>query len=324
MELEEDLSEVKKEYYNEAAYSLYQKLPPLAYNYAVKDYQKENYTRAAQYFFKSAQFNRTAIPNSKAYKYDTNSHVNAIISACKAGEPEILVGALFIGSRRKVVGLDMYQTAVQYLQTSPYVEAYKRVIDSARIKWPKDQDFVRSELNFYLGRGEYDLVYDRTEKLIKLDPNNGQLYYIRAVMFEEKAKVEKKRDKRQGFKDRAFADYNKATSLDSNLASAYYNAALYYVNGIKSTIDSVNEYANLPMAKYKAIEQKAKALKKRIDEAYLKAIPYFYKAWIHEPDNADALKALVLLYGNLNDEKNSMFYSSKMDELEKKKAAEKK
>jgi hypothetical protein len=322
--LEEEIPEFKREFSNEAQYNLYVKLPPVAYNYGVGDFQKENYARAAEYFYKSAIFNRAKIPNSKAYKYDTNSHINAIIAGCKAGNPDIIVGALFLGSRRKVVGLDMYQTAIQYLERSPYVDGYKAAIDSARIKFPKNQEFLRSELNFYLGRQEFELVLEKTEKLIKLEPENGQLYFVRGVMLEEKAKVTKKREQRQALKDRALADYIKATTIDSTQVGAYYNSALYYVNSVKGTIDSVNEYVALPKTQFKAVEGKVMAMEKRIDVAYERAIPYFEKCYERDKTNMDALKALVLMYGQLNNEKKSMFYSDKMDEVEKMKKAEKK
>jgi hypothetical protein len=322
LEMEDELPDFKKEFTNEAQYNLYVKLPPVAYNYGVADYQKENYKRAAEYFYLSAKFNRAKIPNSKAYKYDTNSHVNAIVAGCKAAEPDIIVGALFLGSRRKLIDVDMYQTAVQYLQTSPFVDAYKRVIDSARYKYPKNQDFLRSELNFYLGRAEFDIVLEKTEKLIKLDPENGQLYYIRGVMLEEKAKITKKREQRQALKDKALQDYIKATKLDTTQAAAYYNAAVYYVNTVKDTITAYNE---LPLKlNTPALIAKGKRLKKRIDEAYIQAIPFLEKAYARDKTNVDALNALVLIYGQLNDEKKSMYYSSLIDEMEKQKKLEKK
>lgn len=302
----------KKEYTQFCYYNLMKNMPPILYNFGVLDFNAGRFDRAAKQFFFSAQFG----------KKDTNAHVNAVISGIKGKQDSIVYQGIMMASARGFADLGLYQAAIGYLQESPREVFFKDVLDSGRIKYPKDQAILNVELNYYLKRGEIDKILDKTEKAIRMNPDNAQYYFIKGTMLEEKAKETTNKAQRLAKRNQALESYKKAFGVDSNYIDAYLNAGVWYNNSIKGAIDTLNQLNNqINAQKTRAAQEpllkKAKPYEAKIKEAYKKAIPLFEKVHVKDAKNKDALNALVFMYGFLNDEKKTLFYSDKIDALEK-------
>lgn len=149
----------------------------------------------------------------------------------------------------------------------------------------EDSRYIGYMINDKIQNKQFDEAQAMLEKYIADDPDNGQLYYVLGVLYENKED-----------KATALQQYKKAVELDPNNAQAYLQLGrmTYVLAGQK------DEEANtLSTAEYN------KAREEVIDPILREAASYLEKAYELDPENMhDALANLRSIYYNLNDAAN--------------------
>lgn len=175
---------------------------------------------------------------------------------------------------------DVYQLLAQSYVTAGDTVSFMNTLQEGAELFPEEQFFLFNMINVYIRQGKNDVAKEYLEKAIADNPENAQLYFVLATVYE------------QGFKDskQAEANFRKALEIDPQYADAiiglgriYYNEAVM----IKSEANAITDFAEY---------EKEDA---RANELFKKALPFFEKAVEVEPDNSEYLMALRGIYYNL-------------------------
>lgn len=149
----------------------------------------------------------------------------------------------------------------------------------------EDNRYIGYMINDKIQNKQFDEAQTMLEKYIADDPDNGQLYYVLGVLYENK-------------NDNATAleQYRKAVQLDSKNAQAYLQLGRMTYNLAVQKDEEANTLSN---AEYN------KARTEIVDPILREAASYLEKAYELDPENMhDALANLRTIYYNLNDAEN--------------------
>lgn len=187
---------------------------------------------------------------------------------------------------------DVYQLLAQsYIMKEDTVNFLKTLQEGIEL-FPEQEYYLFNMINIYIQQGKHDEAKDYLNAAIAKSPNNEQLYYVLATVYE------------QGYQDSENAEANFRKALEINpkygdavigLGRIYYNQAVV----MQSEANALND-----PKEYDKLNTQAK-------ELFNKALPYFEKAVEIDPENTQYLMALRGIYYNLGME-------DKMAELEQK------
>lgn len=134
-------------------------------------------------------------------------------------------------------------------------------------------DLINTELDIFLKMGKTAELIEQSNQAIEQDPTNKLYYFVRGVSYDK-----------LGETDKAIADYEKAIELDPYYYDAYYNLGATYINQTEDVINKIQESQD---------QDEINKLSKKVDELYIKALPYFESALENvEADNINEKIAL--------------------------------
>ena len=191
----------------------------------------------------------------------------------------------------------LYQSYIDQKDTANAEASLKQSIEV----YPKEAWFLHNLINIYFTSGRKQDAVDYLSEAIERDPQRADYYTKRGDL--------KLND---GLYDEALVDYEKAASLDANLADAqagigrvYYNKAV--LKGDEANSLNINDEAN-----YKKIKQEESDL-------YYKSMPYLEQAHKLAPDDRNVALLLKGLYFRFRETDSQILdkYNALNEELDK-------
>ena len=259
----------------------------LAFNAGVAAY-KDNPAEAYDKFMRTVEIYN--IGNGKRFIGDkgftelvASAKANAAYSAINAKkDPEALVLLNDLKANAGAKDSNIYQSLIEIYQRQKADGPLLAAISDARRQFPSSQLFRNLELNYYIQKGQSDVLLGKLEEAVKGDPNNPELLFNLANVYERAAfpKDEKGAylSKPANFNDlfaKGEATYQKALAVSPNNPDYNYNLGVLYYETATEITKQMNAIKGMTPAEQKQYD----ALLAQRDAQFSKALPYFEKAY---------------------------------------------
>jgi len=187
------------------------------------------------------------------------------------------------------------------------------VLAKGREMYPEDEGLLIAEINYYLAEEKLDVLVDRLKTAIAKDATNttyvstlGNVYDNLSVREAEAGNAAKSSE----YFNLALEYYNKALDMDPNYHTALYNAGTLYYNKAailtKEMVELSSDYSKAGTAKYNA-------KKVEVFANFDKALPYFQKAEVIDPNDLGTLTALKEIYAKKDDLEKSTEFKKRLE-----------
>jgi tetratricopeptide (TPR) repeat protein len=187
-------------------------------------------------------------------------------------------------------------TALKYLEEG-------RAID------PENINLLFSEINYYLKKGEYDVLEGKLKEAMDKEPNNASLRAVMGNVYNDFYKKEKDAEKAAKHFDKAEDYYKQALEINDKSFEALYSLGELNYNRAASL---VLKYNNLPLD---ATQREADVLKSEYVNAFDKALPYFLKADDINNKDFNTVLALKEIYAKKGDFDISNKYKDRLTKM---------
>ena len=159
----------------------------------------------------------------------------------------------------------------------------KAAIQEARKESPDDVSLIITESDLYLKANDMVTYKRLVSEALEKNPNNADLVFnLGVISYNSKDMVD------------AEKYYLKVIEIDPKYTNAYLNLAILKLDSEKTLIDKMNKLGTSP-----AETKKYDVLKKQREDVYKSAIPYLEKVAELDPENVEAIKTLIGVYGAL-------------------------
>jgi len=159
-----------------------------------------------------------------------------------------------------------------------------------------------SEINYYLGKGQLEVLEQKLKQAIEKEPDNISLYSTLGKVYDDLYQQKSE----QSYFDKAKSYYEQAIKLDGKYLNAVYNLGALYFNKAASLSKKMNDTADNTLYN---------ELKGQVDGLFAEALPYFSKAESIDPSDRNTLIALKELYANTDELEKSSEYKKKLEAL---------
>lgn len=161
---------------------------------------------------------------------------------------------------------------------------YALAADAYKLYGKEDSKYISLVINGYIDAKEYDKAHKAIEEALASDPNNGELYDVKGIIYESTKE-----------KDKALECYKKAVELNPGFARSQYNLGRMLCEKAYAINDGA---ANLSQDEYLKVRDE------QIFPLLREASQYLEKAYELDENQRDALIYLRNVYYNLGDEAN--------------------
>lgn len=189
---------------------------------------------------------------------------------------------------------NVYQSLIEVYGRQKNDAKQLETITEARSKFPNSQLFRNLELNYYINKGQTDVLLGKLEDAVKADPNNPELQFNLANIYEKAAFPKNANNeslpKPANFSElfsKAEAAYGKAVAAAPGNADYHYNFGVLYYEAATELIRQMNAIKGMSPAEQKQYD----ALLAQRDAQFDKALPHFEKAYALLDPKASSLDA---------------------------------
>ena len=171
----------------------------------------------------------------------------------------------------------------------------EQYLKAAREKYPDDTALLYAEINHLLARGELVSLVEKLEQAAALDPNNVSIYITLGQIYDKLYQDQSATDPAAAEESftKAMSYYQQALTKDAKSFDAVYSiGALWYNKAAAYSIELnalSNDYTPAGTKKYDA-------KKVQMDDAFVKALPFFQQAEELSPKDINTLIALKEIY----------------------------
>ncbi len=159
-----------------------------------------------------------------------------------------------------------------------------------------------SEINYYLGKGQLEVLETKLKQAIEKEPDNISLYSTLGKVYDD---LYQQKDEQDYF-DKAKNYYEKAIEIDGKYLNAVYNLGALYFNKAASLSKKMNDTADMKLYN---------ELKGQVDSMFGSALPYFLQAEGIDGSDRNTLIALKELYANTDKLDKATEYKKKIEAL---------
>jgi len=192
----------------------------------------------------------------------------------------------------------------------------EKILALGREKFPDDTGLLYAEINYLLAKGELVGLISKLEKAIEIEPENISVYVTLGQIFDKLYQDQATTDPltaEENF-NKAMSYYQQALAKDPKSFDAVYSiGALWYNKAAGYSI----ELNNLSSDYSAAGNRKYEAIKAKMDETFVKALPFFLQAEEINPKDANTLIALKEIYARQDKLDLVETYKQKLEMLEK-------
>ena len=250
-------------------------------------YEKENYQKAYEVwrFYGDMPTSPIFEGDDKSFKVQLNDtsdiQIRYYAAVCAALIPNS-DAAIELYNEIKDLGWkenEIYQRlAIEYTQKEDTV-AYIELLKQGVLKFPQEPYYLLNLVNVNISQGQSDEAIDYLQKAIAVSPDEPQLYDVLGLIYESIKDI-----------DKAIESIKKAVEINPDYADALSHLGrLYYNSGIEARAEADN------ISDSKLYNE----ARKKVDDLYREAIPYFEKSYQLNSDDKDAVFALRNIYYSL-------------------------
>ena len=261
-------------------------------------YQTQNYAGAYDAF--KATYDGYALlkKNNEPTNFDATEHPKALYySGLCAQQAGMLDEAKAVYKQLVDQGIaeaGVYEALINlYKDEDPALS--EQYLKAAREKYPDDTALLYAEINHLLAKGELVSLVDKLEKAAALDPNNVSIYITLGQIYDKLYQDQSATDPAAAEESftKAMSYYQQALAKDAKSFDAVYSiGALWYNKAAAYSIELnalSNDYTPAGTKKYDA-------KKVQMDDAFVKALPFFQQAEELSPKDINTLIALKEIY----------------------------
>jgi tetratricopeptide (TPR) repeat protein len=250
---------------------------------------------------------------------------NAAVAAVKAGRDDVALG--------------LYKEA---LATNPDASVYQQIIDiygrqkndaeeltaltNARKAFPENEVLRNMEINYYIRTGKSDALVGKLEEAVAAQPNNAELSFNLANIYEQMAWPEKgdKPANQAELVSKSEAAFKKAVTIAPDSADYYYNYGVLYYKAATDFTKQMNAISGTSAAEQKKYD----GLLAQRDAQFGRALPLFEQGYalysrkgLAQMSNSEkityqnTLIGLREIYSRKNNAEKTKEIRAKLDEL---------
>lgn len=175
------------------------------------------------------------------------------------------------------------------------------LMKAARAENPDDVYLMRADADMSYKMGDVARYNELMGKIVASDPENPEIYFNLGVGSAE-----------IGNKEKAIEYYNKALELKPDYEAALINIAVLKLSGEDKLVEEMNNLGNSA-----ADNKKYDELKQQRKDIYKETLPYLEKALKLSPNNAEVVRTLMNIYGQLAEDAKYKEMKAKLETLEK-------
>jgi tetratricopeptide (TPR) repeat protein len=209
--------------------------------------------------------------------------------------------------------------AMYDLTASQDIDKALGYLQKGREKYPTDQGLLYAEINYYIKEGKLDNLIDKIKQAIAGDPGNLSLYTALGSVYDNLSQREEQAgnlEKSQEYFNNALDYYEQAIEKDDTNVDALYSiGVLYYNKAAVLTEEMIALQDDLSREGQRQYEAK----RSQMLDLFSKALPYFKRAEILNPDDRNTLIALKEIYakkGGVEDLKISNEFKRRYEVVE--------
>ena len=176
-----------------------------------------------------------------------------------------------------------------YISSGKKAEAIQ-ILTQARQQYPKDAEFLRSEVNIYIDDKDYAKAQGVLKALTESDPKNESVWFVLGVTYEKENNTVD-----------AEKAYLNALSIKADYFDAAYNIGALYYNQAQEKGKVCDAIPPRETAKFDACKAELKPM-------YLKAAGYFEICYKQDSNDAQLKQALKETYLKGGDREKSNLY----------------
>jgi len=174
------------------------------------------------------------------------------------------------------------------------------IIDEARKANPDDIDLLRVDADLAMKMEDFDKYDKLVRELLTKDPNNPDLYLLLGNSAAEMDNYEE-----------AIKYYKKSIEIDPEYFNGMINLALTIVKDEDKIIEEMNNLGMTP-----ADNKKYDELKKKRENLYREALPYFEKAQQLRPNDRSLVETLMNIYSQIGEDTKFQTMKTKLESME--------
>ena len=164
-----------------------------------------------------------------------------------------------------------------------------KVLQEARVSYPREQSLIIEELNIYLTNKDFERAKANLELAAEQDPTNEILWFSLGSVFDN-----------LGNYDEAILAYQKAIGVKSDYFDANYNLGALYFNKAVLGINDANEMWKPRMTRTEAANQKK--LEEDSKSMFVTARPYLESAFQVDSTDMETIRSLKDIYARTGED----------------------
>lgn len=191
-----------------------------------------------------------------------------------------------------------------------------KYLSEGRAKYPEESGLLFNEINLYIEQDKLDDLILKLEEGIAAEPDNASLYIVLGQTFEKLYTKETEAgnaEKAGEYFEKARNTYGRGLEQDQdNSRLIYATGLLIYNRGAAMSQELVelgNDFSKEGQRKYEA-------LKTKVDAEFEKALPYFQKAEMSNPNDLSTLIALKEMYARNDEYEMSNEFKARIEKVQ--------
>lgn len=195
-------------------------------------------------------------------------------------------------------------------------EAAYKYLTEGREKYPEEASLLFTEINFLLGEGRLDELTGKLDQAIAKEPENTSLYATLGQVYEKlytSANEAGNEAEAKKYYDLAHDKYEEGLTKDPTASRLIYSlGAMIYNRGAAMSQELVelgNDFSKEGQKKYES-------MKTVVDEEFAKALPFFQKAEMTDPNDINTLIALKEMYARTDDYEISGEFKARIEKIQ--------
>ena len=191
-----------------------------------------------------------------------------------------------------------------------------KVLAEGRMKHPEETSLLFNEINYYLQEGRLDELVGKIEEAITKEPTNMSLYATKAQVYEQLYRKETEAgnaEKAAEYYTAAEEEYNRGLEQDPNAANLIYGLGILIYNNAAAMSQQLDVLGD---DLTREGQKKYEAVKTQVDAEFAKALPFFQKAEMADPNNANVLTALREMYARSGEYEVSGEFKTRLETVQ--------
>lgn len=215
---------------------------------------------------------------------DTNAYINAAYASHNGEMYDVAKKNYQAALDKGATAKDLFYNYVNIVSSiDKDNEKALEIVTRGREIYPTDGTLAKNQINMMIQLGKIDEAKDNLEKAIEAEPDNPNLYFTLAAMYEQLEKEEE-----------AVNAYKKAIAVDPSHFESNFNMGVIMIDRANTVIKQRND-----LGVSKADLKKAASLEPIIDEKLRDALPQWEKVYEVRPTEKSAIETLRYIYNQL-------------------------